>query len=856
MRDNKYISFDPWWGGFSNIRMTYELVGALSVITGRTIILPHKIYCLFLSEWQDKKTWFDMFDALDKKKFRKHFDCIEYYDIPEYENLENDTQYFENISSVAKVITFGDKDGQLGPMKGPGNDYVLTCGIEDHSEFDIFKDDRQVIDLECDDKFIHFPRNLFGHFYYHVYGKTPVIRNRIKEKVNLGIQYRPDIFEKAKKITDKLGEFNAIHVRRNDFLQVRKDIAERQTVNLLDDISNRIPNDKPLFIATDEKDKSVFLPLKKKYNVLYLTDFPQSGVNDTDDLLLDQVVCSQADIFLGSHLSTFSDYVNIIRGQQNKKDFHREGTNFNRPKISYNRFPWEAEEYGWDKTWSFHWEYEQSYFNIAVYGSHNASVALSYKADVLEVVELERFVNKKNAAFYFHFPEENPDDLTLQIHNYFVKKYGSYVYDNCLYNSCLTNINVLPAKNFEWVGHHLAHVNNVIFQSPAKKSLNISFDGGSDEGHFNIYRTEEDKVPEKIFSTKQDICVPYAAVAHYLSPIKQEENWWWGNLVYAGKLMGLSAYGTVNQDDYDKMYRYFKMQQTDNVNTAHENFQRIFNVSPEKRFDEEKSYDLAAATQKVFEDIFKETIDPFVETHKDYELQFSGGGALNVINNAKWDAFVSPNPDDRGLSVGMLFHKIKPGHVVDTKYLGSEMFGMYTQHKPYSIDEMCEDLVEGKIIGLCQGRGEHGARALCNRSILCLPKKGFKEKLNDKVKHREAFRPFAPVCRKEDANTWFDFGKHTEYMSHNATVKNVNKSIQSIIHKDYTARLQTVTSSSNPFIYLLLTRMKELGHEPILINTSFNVMGKPIINQWQEAIGMLNDTGLDILTDGKSKIYG
>ena len=62
-------------------------------------------------------------------------------------------------------------------MKGPDNDYVLTCGIEDQSEFDVFKGDRQVIDLECDDKFIHFPRNLFGHFYYHVYGKTPIIRN-------------------------------------------------------------------------------------------------------------------------------------------------------------------------------------------------------------------------------------------------------------------------------------------------------------------------------------------------------------------------------------------------------------------------------------------------------------------------------------------------------------------------------------------------------------------------------------------------------------------------------------------------------------------------------------------------------
>tara|TARA_B110000902_G_scaffold50491_1_gene57964 strand:- start:2337 stop:4901 length:2565 start_codon:yes stop_codon:yes gene_type:complete len=852
MTETKYISFDPWWGGFSNIRMTYELIGALSVITGRKIILPHRIYCLFLSEWQNKESWFDMFDALDKSKFKEHFDCVEYFDIPDYENLENDKQYFENISSIAKSITFGDQDTHLGPQNGPGNDYVLHCGIEDQEEFEAFRDDRKPIDLDVEDKYIHFPRNLFGHFYYHVYGKTPILRNKIKEKVNKGIQYRNEFFDASQVIADKLGPFNAIHVRRGDFLSVRKDVAEAQTKNLFQDISERIPNDKPLFIATDEQDKSVFLPLKNRYNIFYLTDF-QHDTRDHAELLIDQIICAKADIFLGSFLSTFSDYSNIIRGQEGKEDFHREGTNFKREPLVYDRFPWEVEEYSWDKTWDFQWKYEKSFFNIGVYGSHNSSVALSHKGDVVEVVELERWVGKKNAAFYFHFPESNPDELLVEIHEYFKDKYGVYVYDNCMYNSCLTNINKIPALNYEWVSHHLAHVTNTIYQSPATKSLNISFDGGSDEGHFNIYVTEN-RIPTKIYSTKQDVCVPYASVGHYLSPIKQEDNWWWGNLTYAGKLMGLSAYGKVNPDDYSKMTEYFKLQQTDDVNIAHENFQRIFQVTPGDRFDEERSYDIAACTQKVFEDIFSEIITPYVEQHKGYQLQFSGGGALNVINNAKWNAFVSPNPDDRGLSLGMILHKIKPGGVINSKFIGPEMWDTYENYQPYPLDDLIYDLTTEKIIGLCQGRSEYGARALCNRTLLCSPRKGMKDKLNRDVKKRESFRPFAPVCRKEDAHIWFEHGEYTDYMSHNATVHNVVDDIASVIHEDYTARLQTVTSESNPFMYLLLTRMKELGHPPVLINTSFNLMGKPILNSWKEAFELRDGGGIHSITDGTNKI--
>jgi hypothetical protein len=95
MNHKKYISFDTWWGGFSNIRMTYELVGAISVITNRTIILPPKIYCLFLSEHHNKNSFFNWWDAFDLEAFKSQFNCAHYEDIPEYALLENDIQYFE-----------------------------------------------------------------------------------------------------------------------------------------------------------------------------------------------------------------------------------------------------------------------------------------------------------------------------------------------------------------------------------------------------------------------------------------------------------------------------------------------------------------------------------------------------------------------------------------------------------------------------------------------------------------------------------------------------------------------------------------------------------------------------------------
>jgi carbamoyltransferase len=230
---------------------------------------------------------------------------------------------------------------------------------------------------------------------------------------------------------------------------------------------------------------------------------------------------------------------------------------------------------------------------------------------------------------------------------------------------------------------------------------------------------------------------------------------------------------------------------------------------------------------------------------------FSGGGSMNIINNTSYDVFVSPNSDDRGIALGCLLWGIKPTEAVDSTYLGSDPYDELPEHEPYSISEVLDSLIDGKILGLIQGRAEHSARSLGNRSIICLPKKGMKEILNEKVKNRESFRPFAPMCTLEDAPTYFEFGKHSRWMTHNAKVKEgFEEELGAIIHIDGTARLQTVTKNQNEYMYNLLVGLKERGLPPVLLNTSFNVQGKPILNTYKDALWMRDNTGLDeVITD-------
>ena len=483
--------------------------------------------------------------------------------------------------------------------------------------------------------------------------------------------------------------------------------------------------------------------------------------------------------------------------------------------------------------------YTMERFNLGVHGSHNAAIAVSLGGKVLEVVELERWTGVKNAAFFYYFPLEDPKKYIDEILDYFEEKYGAKDYDWLMYNS-------LPEESLDWfratnkmfIPHHFAHATNALYQQPSREALIVSFDGGSDDGHFNIYEAVKGTPPNKIFQSEFDLCVPYAAMGQYIKQINREDDPWKGNLVWAGKVMGLSGYGKRDEEMLERSKKLFDQQTTNQVDKAHENWKEIWCGCLHK---DDVAENLAWSTQYTFERKFAEiAMNHIINRKPEQALIFTGGGAMNIINNTQYKAFVPPNPDDRGIALGCLLHLIMSD--TDATYLGSEPYDKMPLAKTHTVKQIAGKLNKGKIIGLIQGRAEHGARALGNRSILCLPTKKMRDKLNSKVKNREEFRPFAAVCREEDAPKYFrSYGMH-RYMTHNTIV--LDKELQGVTHVDGTTRLQTVTKEQNPFLYELL------GHIPVLLNTSFNIQGKPILNTYKDALWMKENTGLDeVITD-------
>ena len=208
----------------------------------------------------------------------------------------------------------------------------------------------------------------------------------------------------------------------------------------------------------------------------------------------------------------------------------------------------------------------------------------------------------------------------------------------------------------------------------------------------------------------------------------------------------------------------------------------------------------------------------------------------------------------------MLLNQIKPEKPSILTYTGPylkdrESLGEYIQYCSSSIssevdlEKVADNLIKGKILGLARGRSEHGPRALGNRSILCNPAvKDMKDILNAKVKNREPYRPFAPVVRLEDLNKFFEWELPSEHMNFSPLVKEEwREKLASITHVDNTARVQTVTKDQNIFLYELLSLINEKNGVGVLLNTSFNVAGKPILNSIKDAFELFESTEMDNL---------
>lgn len=296
---------------------------------------------------------------------------------------------------------------------------------------------------------------------------------------------------------------------------------------------------------------------------------------------------------------------------------------------------------------------------------------------------------------------------------------------------------------------------------------------------------------------------------------------------------------------------------------------------PDEAF-EQRHMDMAAAFQEVLEDRVLDICEVLYQKTKADYLVVSGGVSLNSVMNGRIvreskfkDIYVMPAAGDNGTAIGAAYYLyngifknprdfIHLDPYVGTSYTNQEIENVLKSAKlnyEYieDVSEIAATLLEeGQIIGWFQGQMEIGPRALGNRSILANPSfPDMKDKINSEVKFREAFRPFAPSTILEAKNDYFDLEVEAPFM---LKVCNVLKDKQAIIpavtHVDGSARLQTVTRALNPRYYDLIKKLGDKTGVPVVLNTSFNIQGEPIVESPKDAIRCFFSTGLDALIIG------
>jgi carbamoyltransferase len=247
--------------------------------------------------------------------------------------------------------------------------------------------------------------------------------------------------------------------------------------------------------------------------------------------------------------------------------------------------------------------------------------------------------------------------------------------------------------------------------------------------------------------------------------------------------------------------------------------------------------DFAASVQHIFEEYIMSEAYQLTKTQPNRNLIIVGGAALNCVANSliidkDWydQIWVPPNPGDAGLSLGAIAYHTKQQINFEHAYLGHNI------NSHFDIRQAVENLIEGRVIGIANGRAEWGPRALGNRSILADPRgPNVKDQVNE-IKHREPFRPFAPAILAEHANDYFvlDNSNH-EYMQFTALCK-FGEIFPAIVHIDGTSRVQTVPKNSPSILRKILELWYEETGCPMLLNTSMNIKGEPLVNNIADAI--------------------
>jgi carbamoyltransferase len=343
-----------------------------------------------------------------------------------------------------------------------------------------------------------------------------------------------------------------------------------------------------------------------------------------------------------------------------------------------------------------------------------------------------------------------------------------------------------------------------------------------------------------------------------------------------GELMGLAPYGRHEQVKHLLELTDGKLQVprwTGDFKQPHIFDGSSWEKSPSMRHWE----DLAWRVQDDTENVLLARARWLRETTGAKNLCMAGGVALNCVANGRVareagfeNVWIQPAAGDDGIAIGCAYYgwleilKQRRSFVMDHSYVGKpyseqeaasalQKFLVRIQVDARRSDNVCRDtaklLADQRVIGWFQDRSEFGPRALGNRSLLADPRKPeMKDILNSRVKHRQAFRPFAPIVLAERMKDVFEGEEDSPFMLIAKPVRpEWRDRIPAIVHVDGTARVQTVREATNPMLYRLLKEFEALTGVPVLINTSFNIKGEPIVETPEDAVACFLNTGIDNL---------
>ena len=466
-------------------------------------------------------------------------------------------------------------------------------------------------------------------------------------------------------------------------------------------------------------------------------------------------------------------------------------------------------------------------------------------------------------------------------------------------------------KNFNEIGkikfseHHYSHAASAFFPSPFEEAIILTLDGVGEWATTTVAIGKKNKLEIiKEIHFPHSLGLLYSAFTYYTGfKVNSGEYKLMGLAPYGkpifkdiilNKLIDLKDDGSFKLD-----MKYFNY--ATGLTMTNNKFSKLFGHpvrNPKKDLLTQFHMDVAASIQSVTEEIILKITKNISSKYKIKNLCLAGGVALNCVANGKIlkekifdNIWIQPAAGDAGGSLGAALaywhHELEKPRVefrdkMNGSYLGpkfendlieQKLKSLKAKYKKYSGEQMisltAKELSNEKTIGWFQGRMEFGPRALGGRSILADPRSDKMQKeLNLKIKFRESFRPFAPSVLREDVFEWFDLDYDSPYMLLVSEIKkrhkiemsdqeknlfgikklNVKRSIiPAVTHVDYSARIQTVHKETNPKYYGLINEFKNITNCPILVNTSFNVRGEPIVCSVKDAFNCFMGTDLDML---------